>query len=126
MTDLKRSNCPICGCDDMSDMWRRGRKLRQECRKCDWVGKERIPEEQEIVTTRRVKAGYHGGHTFEVFDRYGHILMSSRSYSTEDKARVGLKRELGRLGEGLLNEDTGPYVGVLWPATVLVIGEVIH
>lgn len=122
MTDLKRNDCPVCGCDDLSDMWRKGRKLRQECRECDWVGKERIPEEQEIVTTRRVMAGYHGGHTFEVFDRYGHILMSSRSYSTVDKARAALKRELAI---GSSNETAGPYIGVLWPATVLVTGEVI-
>jgi hypothetical protein len=104
-------------------MWRRGRKLRQECRECDWVGKERIPEEKEIVTTRNVPAGYQYGHTFEVFDRYGHTLMSSRSYPTADEARVALKKELDR---GRLNETAGPYVGILWPATVTVKGEVIQ
>lgn len=119
---MKYPDCPVCGCGDLSDMWRRGRKLRQECRECDWVGKERIPEEQEIVTTRKVMAGYHGGHTFQVFDRYGHVLISSRSYPTADEARVALKRELDM---GQLNETAGPYVGVLWPTTVTVTGEVI-
>lgn len=123
MTDLKRNDCPICGCDDLSDMWRKGRKLRQECRECDWVGKERIPEQQVIAITRNVLAGYQSGHTFEVFDRYGHVLMSSRSYSSADDTRVALKRELE---VGRLNATAGPYVGLLWPATVLVIGEVIR
>jgi len=123
MTDLKRSDCPTCGCDSLADMWRRGRKLRQECCECDWVGVERTPEQQEIRTTRNVPAGYHGGHTFEVFDRYGHVLMSSMSYGTDDEARTALQ---GELSHGLTDENAGPYVGVLWPPTVDVQGELIR
>jgi hypothetical protein len=123
MTDLKRSDCPTCGSDNLSDMWRRGRKLRQECRRCDWVGVERTPEQQEIRTTRRVRGGHHGGHTFEVFDRYGHVLMSSMSFGTDGEARAALQRELER---GKQDNPSGPYTGILWPATVLVSGVVIR
>ena len=111
--------CPRCN-GHLGDMWRRGRKLRQECQACDWVGKERVPEQKAIVPTRRVPAGMGiGGHTFQVFDRYGHTSMSSRGYPSADATRVALKREL-TVG------SAGPYTGILWPSTVMVEGEIIR
>ena len=119
-TTMKFNECPDCS-GRLSDMWRRGRKLRQRCQDCDWWGKERTPEQQEIKTTRRVRAGYHGGHTYELFDRYGHTLIASRSYSTPEEAEAALRRELAKD-----YEDAAPCTGVLWPSTVTVEGTVIR
>lgn len=115
------NECPACGSYDLRDMWRRGRKLRQECCECEWFGKERTPEQKEISNTRRMPAGHIGGHTFEVFDKYGHILMSSRSYPTAEEAKAALRRELA-VGSVAV---AGPYTGVLWPSTVVVEGTII-
>jgi len=120
---MKRTDCPVCGCDNLRDMWCRGRRLRLECSTCNWVDNERVPEQRVIKATRKVLAGFHGGHTFEVFDRYGHVKMSSRSYPTADEARAALEREIEA---GRSNETAGPYTGILWPDTVLVQGEVIE
>ena len=118
----KFANCPVCESHNLSDMWRKGRKLRQECRVCGWVGKERTPEQRAINPIRKVRAGTHGEHTFDVFDRYGHVRVSSRSYSTDTEARGALTRELAF---GVSDKDGGPYIGILWPATVTVEGEII-
>ena len=116
---MKYGVCPRCN-GHLGDFWRSGRKLRQECQACDWVGKERIPEQQAINPLRRVPASMGiGGHTFQVFDRYGHTSMSSRGYPTADAARVALKREL-TVG------SAGPYTGILWPSTMVVEGEIIR
>ena len=116
---MKYTVCPRCN-GHLGDMWRKGRKLRQECQACDWVGKERTPEIQGINPLRKVRAGIGiGGHTFEIFDRYGHISMSSRGYPTADDARAALESELQR-------GSAGPYTGILWPATVVVEGEIIR
>lgn len=121
---MKYTECPNCESPNLSDMWCKGRKLRQECQACDWVGKERTPEMRGIVPLRKVSAGIGtGGHTFEVFDRYGHTSMSSRGYPSADAARAALKSELQR---GLTNKSAGPYTGILWPATVVVEGEIIR
>jgi len=118
-------NCPTCGSNNLSDMWQRGRKLRQECRDCGWIGEVRVPEQKGIVPLRKISAGGDccGGHTFEVFDCYGHTIMSSRSYSTADEARAAIMQELEH---GRTNEIAGPYTGILWPATVVVEGEIIQ
>ena len=116
---MKYSECPRCD-NDLADMWHRGRKLRQECRYCGWTGKARTPEQREVKTTRRVQAGYRGGHSFELYDRYGHTLISSRSYSTSEEAEAALRRELA-----MDREYAAPCTGILWPATVTVEGTLI-
>lgn len=116
----KYPECPHCG-NSLGDMWCRGRKLRQGCYDCGWKGKERTPEQQEIKTTRCVRAGSMGGHTFEVYDCYGHTLMASRSYLTCEEAEAALKRELTKD-----YKDAQPCTGVLWPATVTVQGTLIQ
>jgi len=117
---MRYDDCPVCG-DSLSDMWRRGRKLRQECHNCDWVGEERTPELQPIKTARKVLVSQHGGFTFEVFDRYGHALMSSRSYSDYGEAKEALRRELA-----IERKDADPCTGVLWPKTVIARGVIIR
>ena len=102
-------------------MWCRGRKLRQECRYCDWTGRARTPEQREIKATRTVRAGYHGGHSYELLDRYGHTLIASRSYSTSEEAEAALREELAKD-----RKYAEPCTGILWPATVTVKGTVIQ
>jgi len=82
---------------------------------------ERTPEQQAIKTTRNVRISHNGGYTFEVFDLYGHVLMSSRSYRTSEEAEAALRREVA-VGE---MSEYGPYTGVLWAATVEAKGTVI-
>ena len=119
---VKYKKCPDCGqSDGLSDIWRKGRKLQQKCYLCDWHGQLRIPEKIPIEDTKYVSGNQFGGFSYEVFDRYGHIMTSSRSYSTRKEAKDELKEALEK---GRTDMDAGPYTGVLWPARVKIKGSV--
>jgi hypothetical protein len=118
---VKYETCPECG-GHLLDCFQRGHKLQQECGVCDWEGEVRTPEQRAIQSTCEIEVSYSGGFVFTVFDRFGHGILSSRSYATAELARVDIKRELER-GRGVV---AGPYTAVLWPASVTVEGEVIE
>lgn len=116
------SPCPNCGSEYIYNRWVAGRKLQRGCEDCDWKEAPRIPEIQEIKSTRTVKANQFYGYCYEAFDKYGHIMTSSRSYNTEEEARTALRKELDTWNK---DPDYAPCAGVLWPSEVQVIGEVI-
>jgi len=117
----KVDECPRCGEDgDLRDFWQRGRKLQQECRECGWKGPMRTPETITVRTEKKIPAGQFGGWHFEVFDRYGHLMHSSRYYSTEAVARAEMEKACALENR---SEDCAPVCGVLWPSTVVVTGE---
>lgn len=118
---MKYKKCPKCGESCLGDKWKRGRKLQQYCYECDWEGKIRTPEKQKIEPIRIIDAGQFGGYSYEIFDKYGHIMVDSRFYGNRKEALDELQKELNR---GKLDKDAGPYTAILWPATVKVKGKV--
>jgi hypothetical protein len=117
---MKLKNCPQCGESYLGDRWQPRRKLQQYCHECDWIGKPRTPEKQRISAVKTIPANHFSGFQYEVFDKYGHPLIHSQSYETEEEARKDLRKDLNR---GKINENAGPYTAVLWPATVKVKGK---
>jgi hypothetical protein len=80
-----------------------------------------VPEQQEIKTTKLLNVGNFPGFHYAVFDRYGHSLTFSRSYSTEAEAEKNLTREM-KYGD--TDDHAGPYTGLLWPAVAVVSAKV--
>jgi hypothetical protein len=114
--------CPNCGGTDLGDQWwGGGRLLKQYCRGCTWRGPTRVPEQREVKITKKVLTGQFAGWYYEVFDRYGHAMIYSRHYQSEEEADKDLQREME---SGRKDQEAGPYTGVLWPAYVEVQGKV--
>lgn len=110
---MKVTKCPICDCDDMGDHWGGpGRVLKQYCNNCGWYGPARTPEQQEIKTTKKVSTGH--GWCYEMYDRYGHALVYSRSYATEEETERELLDDL----EYHRNREEGPCTGLIFPPFV--------
>jgi len=118
---MKVKACPKCGSTELHDCWVAGRKLQQACAECSWRGRVRTPEIQPINNRKEMPANFGGGFHYEVFDRYGHIMMSSHSCSTEPEAVQELKEELKK---GKTDKVAGPYIGIVWPAKVTVKGKI--
>lgn len=118
---MKFKECPVCESDDLGDRWQRGRKLRQYCCDCEWKGEPRIPEHREIKTTKKVNVK-HGGLNYELYDRYGYIMESSRSYSNEDEMIEAIQK---RLETGKTDKNAGPYTVIIWPEYIEVEGMII-
>ena len=112
--------CPECA-ESLGDQWVKGRRLQQYCEQCSWKGLARIPERLEIKTTKNINANMFSGFHYEIFDKYGHIMTISRSYDDKSKATEKMNIELAR---GKCDEDAGPYVAILWPDSVAVVGEI--
>ena len=113
--------CFNCGSTNLGDRWTAGRLLEQHCYECGWTAQPRIPEKLPIVVVKQVKVNQFWGFHYEVFDRYGHMMVSSRYYDKEDEAETALNKELER---GKKDFNAGPYTAVLWPARTLVEGRV--
>jgi hypothetical protein len=119
---MKYDHCPKCDSDALRDRWQNGRKLRQYCSECGWKGESRTPEQQPIETVKEICANQFSGFCYTIYDKYGHTSSISRSYDNEKEAYREMEEELIR-GEKV-NSNEGPRTGVLWPATVTVVGTV--
>jgi len=119
---MKVNECPKCGSKDLSDIWCTGRMLRQQCRECVWQGKPRIPEIKPILTEQEIYVDAFGGYHYEAFDKYGHTVLFSKSYNTEEKALVSIKKTI----EEGKKVEYGPYTIILWPEKVKVDGKVFY
>jgi hypothetical protein len=115
--------CPKCGSDDLYDHWVSGRKLQRGCHDCTWKEPPRTPEIQPIESRRFIKANQFYGFHFEIYDKYGHMSTSSRSYNTKEEAREELVEMLSRQNK---NPGYAPCTGILWPDKVEVVGEVVR
>lgn len=110
-------NCPDCKSDYLGDRWvGRGRNLAQFCYDCGWEGSHRTPEQREVQSVKEVSLGT--GFYYEVFDCYGHPMISSRTYPTEEAAMKDLVIVMNDY-----DNETGPYTAVLWPATAVITGK---
>jgi hypothetical protein len=91
---------------------------------CGWVGEPRTPEQRDIVTSKRLFVDTFTGWHYEVYDKYGHIMISSRYYGEEEDARKNLEKDLEK---GLKDEVAGPYTAVLFniPTIVVIEGQLI-
>ena len=118
---MKFEKCPECKSDELGDRWAKGRKLQQHCWYCEWKDEPRIPETKVIKMTKRVQVNQFHGFNYEVFDRYGYVMVFSRSYGTEEKATIALKGDLERHGK---EDSGGPCTAILWPDVVTVKGKI--
>jgi len=113
--------CPKCESRDLGDQWvGPGRTLQQYCRNCDWEGTKRVPEQKIVHTKKEIKVNQFYGFEYHLFDRFGHIMVYSKTYPNEKAAELDLEREIER---GKKDVEAGPYKGVLWPATTVVEGK---
>lgn len=114
--------CPLCDSRNLGDCWvGPGRKLQQYCHECSWRGSPRVPEQKLVLSTKEVIVGQFYGFHYEIFDCFGHLMVSSRTYTDEKEAEQNLQLEIER---GKKDVNAGPYTAVLWPATVQVTGKV--
>ncbi|MFA5299609.1 MAG: hypothetical protein WC389_15580, partial [Lutibacter sp.] len=90
---MKIKTCPECGSTLGSDCWTTGRKLMQRC-DCGWKGEPRIPETLPIQDTKNVRVGQFWGYHYEIFDKYNHLLTSSRYYGTEKETLEEMQSDL--------------------------------
>jgi len=120
---MKLLVCPQCGEKGLRDSWVPGRKLQQSCYECIWEGEARIPEQKLIESVKELSTSQFGGLTYEIFDRYGHILYSSSSFYDRDKVVEEIKVNLN---QGRNDKNAGPYTAILWPDVVCVEGEVFR
>lgn len=118
---MKRKTCPKCETINLGDRWVAGRKLQQYCRECLWKGEPRIPELIKKIDTKEIMVNYFDGFNYEIFDKYGHNLLSSKYYSTKTEAIASLKKQLK-----LCNSDplVSPCTGIFWPNVITVKGEI--
>lgn len=114
--------CPECGSTDLHDRWKAGRKLQRGCNDCDWEEAPRTPEILPIKNTKRISANHFSGFCFEVFDKYGHTLLISKSYDSKDKAKEDAVHYMKKWNQ---SPECGPCTSVVWPNTVEVTGEII-
>jgi hypothetical protein len=115
--------CPRCGSDDISTYWVKQRKLQPRCNDCHWKGEPITPENREIKNTKEVLCNSFEGFHFEAYDKYGHIICSSRSYDTEKDAVEEINKEIEI---GKRDEYAGPYTVILWPDVVTITGKIIR
>lgn len=114
--------CPRCGAG-LEDRWENGRKLRQVCTHildCGWKGFPRTPERRAVSPHARVKTG---GPTYELFDRYGHILAASRQYGSEAECWEAMVTELERMESLPTDSCTKPLSGVVRPGVFAEAGR---
>jgi hypothetical protein len=123
---MKFEKCPKCKSTYLGDNWVRDGKLQQYCIDCKWHGEHRIPETipnriPETIPISAVKkyTGVSGGWRYQCYDRYGHTIVMSRSYSTQGEAQNGADRTLT---QGLMNKTRGPYRAFIYPPSVMVEG----
>lgn len=120
----KLDQCPSCGFDNLGDQWCTERKLQQYCLAddCDWEGEPRTPEQKEIKTTATyTRAGCPVPYSYTLYDRFGHVLIYSAGFSSEEECEDELFSELMRYRS---DKVTGPCTGVIFPPRVKVEGKV--
>ena len=107
--------CPKCGDGVFQQIWQRGRKLAYRCEFCYWLSEPFTPPMKELCPDKVIRVSQFGGLQYTLYDEYGHVMVSSRSYDDRDKAIESLKKDLKR--------NSGS-TAVLWPETVTARGEV--
>lgn len=120
----KVKTCPECGSTDLGDSWQAKRRLKQFCHEedCFWEGPLRVPELLKVSGKKEVYLNAFTGHTYEIYDRYGHIMTLSQTYATSEMAIQEMKNELVK---GETDVAAGPYTGVLFkiPLSVMITGK---
>ncbi len=115
---MKLRQCPECKSEWLGDQWAPARRLRQHCNYCGWRGVPRVPEQQEIQTSRAVPLS---GFFYEIFDGYGRLSASSRTYSSEEETEKDMLADLARHRQ---DPSYGVCTGVLWPAQAVMHAKV--
>lgn len=113
--------CPICKSDDISNIWVKNRMLQCRCRDCGWRGNPRVPEIIPIEFTREICVNQFYGWEYELFDKYGHVLIYSKTYDKKENLLKELNAEMDRYNS---NVDVAPVTAIIWPPSVTVLGEV--
>jgi hypothetical protein len=118
---MKIKICPICGSGDIGDKWVKGRKLVRYCRTCYWTDRHpRTPKKKEVETTKDIYVN--SPCSFEIYDKYGYILMISKAYCKHDICKKELLKEI-QIGKK--DKMAGPYTGLIWPEKVKITAEVV-
>jgi hypothetical protein len=115
------TECPNCGSDDLHNRWTSGRKLQRGCNSCSWKETPRVPETKEIKDTKFISVDQFYGFVYEIYDKYGYIIIYSKTYRTSKEAKEAIIEELAKLNKSPIY---APCTGILWPDKVEVSGEV--
>jgi hypothetical protein len=126
---MKLKSCPKCGCNDLGEIWTKGRMLRQYCRDenemgCIWEGEPYTPELQSITNMMEISINDFPGWHYIVYDKFGHVAISSGTYHNHEEALEKLKNDITPK-EGY-NDPAAPYTAVLFnvPQYVTIKGEI--
>ena len=124
---IKHDKCPKCA-SPLNNRWVSGRKLQQYCEHeddngdpCGWVGVPRTPEKRRIVPVKDLHSCGLTEWCFEIYDKFGHIMISSRSYDSRAELVDDMEEEL-KMG---VTSDYGPYTAVMYhvPPVLKVKGK---
>lgn len=126
MTTKKQETkvCPQCG-RPVRMVLTENRYKREECRNqfptyCEWVGKTYKPK-KKAVRSVKILAFFAGGDwTYEIFDQYGQLYISSESFSSEATCTKSAKRNLAKVNG---KNGYGRCVAVVWPPKVKIVGK---
>lgn len=116
----KLEKCPVCN-TNLGKRLGKERRLYQYCKDeyCGWIGEEYIPEILFVKTKKIVAVSQFYGWHYEVYDKYGRIMIYSKSYQYFEEAEKDILRDIkhGR-------EKDNPCTGVLYQPTIEVEGKV--
>lgn len=119
---MKVKCCPKCDATGLSEIWANGRKLMQRCNNsddgCYWRGEPYTPPKRRVIATKDLRIDDFSGWDYVVYDKYGHTMTLSQTFSGSTAAMKELERELVR---GEKDENAGPYTGVLFKTPYRVV-----
>jgi hypothetical protein len=118
--------CPKCG-GQTTARWTTGRMLQSRCINsddgCFWRGSPYVPLKEPIRTVKSIPTSDFGGWEFEGFDKYGHTMICSQTYSSRAACEASARKEVEQWNQ---DPNYGPCSAVVWPATVKVRGKLIR
>lgn len=116
---MNRKQCPNCLEKDTTRLWKKGRKLQDYCYNCGEFGEPYKPKKKKLVTNKILNFGI----SYEVYDRYNHIIMFSKTFQNKEIAIERIKKDI-ELGRN--DKDAGPYTILMWPDKVNVEAEIFE
>lgn len=124
---IRPEECPECGNTHIYSSVGAGRLHRYYCANtdvCDWESPLFAPEKRwEPQTTKNVTWGHSHGHYYELYDQYGYISTSSKSFPSAELCELAAREERDRL---LGRPGYETVTVILWPRLNTVVGRILE
>jgi hypothetical protein len=113
-----KKRCPHCFTENVTAIWKNGRKLQDHCYTCGNFGKPYEPTKKELKTSKILSFPYE----YEVYDRYNYVLKFSKGFSNINEVKNAAKKDI-EIGKKDIN--AGPYTILIWPSEIIIHAEII-